>query len=567
MAAEAGATAGGAAGGSASGSASSSAMAAEGSATASAPRTLHRELTWTGAFWAASGVPAGVLLTIGGIAATIGQPAWVIWIVSILMGFTQSFTYAEIAGLFPHKSGGASVYGASAWVGYSKFVAPISVWCNWLAWSPVLALGTGLAAGYVVTSLFPPDAAISTWSLTLLDLGFVRNGLTLRINSVFVIAAIFLLATFAMQHHGVARAARMQMILGIASILPLVIVGFVPILTGDMPSSHFFPLLPLAHDSAGSVALGTWNQVGLTVLAGALFTAAWSTYGFETAICYTREFKNPRSDTFKSILSAGILCIVIFTVVPIAFQGSLGLDALLDKGIYDGTAVGEAMARMVGGGALVTHLILVMLLISLLLIVMTSMMGSSRTLYQASVDGWLPRYLSRVNRHGAPTAAMWTDLCFNLVLLMMSDYFMVLTVSNVCYLLFNFLNLQAGWIHRLDRRDVDRPFRCPTWLLAAGAVLGYVNMVFVGAGADIWGEGTLRNGLVAAALIVPVFLFRHYFQDKGVFPEAMRDDLGGPGESGFPRRAGILPYLALAACVAVIAISHALAKLPPTLPG
>ncbi len=524
--------------------------------------TLHRQLGWAGAFWAASGVPAGVLLTIGGIAATIGQPAWVIWIVSILMGFTQSFTYAEIAGLFPHKSGGASVYGASAWVGYSKFVAPISVWCNWLAWSPVLALGTGLAAGYVMTALFAPDAAVNTWVLHLVDLGFIRPGLELRVNAVFLIAAIFLLATFAMQHHGVARAARMQIILGIAALLPLVIVGFVPILTGDMPSSHFLPLLPLTHDAAGHLGFGTWNQVGLTVLTGALFAAAWSTYGFETAICYTREFRNPKTDTFKAIFASGLLCIVIFTVVPIAFQGSLGLEALLDKGIYDGTGVGQAMARMVGGGVLVTNLIVVMLLLSLLLIVMTSMMGSSRTLYQASVDGWLPRYLGRVNAHGAPTAAMWTDLGFNLVLLMMSDYLFVLTVSNVCYLLFNFLNLQAGWIHRIDRGDVERPFRCPTWLLAAGAVFGYVNMIWVGAGADVWGEGTLRNGLVATALIVPVFIFRHYIQDKGVFPQATRDDLEPKGESGFVRRAGWLPYLALAGCAAVVAICHAFAKLP-----
>jgi len=243
---------------------------------AAAPTTLQRQLSWTGAFWAASGVPAGVLLTMGGIAATIGQPSWVIWIVSILMGFTQSFTYAEIAGLFPHKSGGASVYGASAWIGYSKFVAPISVWCNWLAWSPVLALGTGLAAGYVVTSLFPPEAAINTWVVNLVDLGFIHAGLTLRINAVFFIAASFLLATFAMQHHGVARAARMQMILGIASLLPLVIVGFVPIFTGDMPSSHFLPLLPLTHDAAGHVAFGAWDRVGLTVLAGALFAASFS---------------------------------------------------------------------------------------------------------------------------------------------------------------------------------------------------------------------------------------------------------------------------------------------------
>ena len=97
---------------------------------------LRRQLDWKDAFWASSGVPAGVLLTMGGIATMIGQPSWVIWIASILMGFMQSFVYAEIAGLYPDKSGGASVYGAAGWLPYGKFIAPISVWCNWLAWSP-----------------------------------------------------------------------------------------------------------------------------------------------------------------------------------------------------------------------------------------------------------------------------------------------------------------------------------------------------------------------------------------------------------------------------------------------
>jgi hypothetical protein len=100
----------------------------------------------------------------------------VVWIVSILMGFIQSFVYAEIAGLYPHKSGGASVYGAAAWLPYSRFVAPISIWANWLAWSPVLTLATSLAAGYIMASLFAPDAAIMAWQIKLVDLGFVRPG-------------------------------------------------------------------------------------------------------------------------------------------------------------------------------------------------------------------------------------------------------------------------------------------------------------------------------------------------------------------------------------------------------
>src|SRR5215470_18196264 len=117
--------------------------------------TLQRKIDWTGAFWVASGVPALVLFSVGAVAATVGRPSWLVWMISIGFGFVQSFSYAEIAGLFPHKSGGASVYGAIAWVRYSKLFAPLSVWCNWFAWSPVLAIGSGLAAGYMLSVLFP----------------------------------------------------------------------------------------------------------------------------------------------------------------------------------------------------------------------------------------------------------------------------------------------------------------------------------------------------------------------------------------------------------------------------
>src|SRR5712691_12957654 len=131
------------------------------------PMALHRSIDWKDAFWVASGVPALVLFSIGGIAGTVGIPAFAVWAVSMLLGFIQSFTYAEIAGLFPNKSGGASVYGAAAWLKYSKLIAPLSVWCNWLAWTPVLSLGCTIAAGYILNAIRPipgPDSsAVQQW--------------------------------------------------------------------------------------------------------------------------------------------------------------------------------------------------------------------------------------------------------------------------------------------------------------------------------------------------------------------------------------------------------------------
>ena len=540
---------------------------------------LERGIDWTGAFWVASGVPPLVLFSIGAVAATVGKLSWAIWAASIGLGFIQSFTYAEIAGLFPNKSGGTSVYGAIAWVRYSKVIAPVSVWCNWFAWSPVQATGSAFAAGYILNGLFAPESVINNWSVTLLDLGSIKHGLTLRINAVFLLGAVIMFAVKAIQDGGILRSANATKILGISAMIPLILIGIVPIVTGDVVRASFFPLLPLAHDAAGNVTAGTWDMAGITVLAGGMFLAAWSTYGFETAVCYTSELKNPKTDTFKAIFYSGLLCVVVYTLVPFAFQGFLGMGTLLTPAvvdaagavttpavyggmlapeIYSGMGVAAVMARMVHAGPAIGAVVVVMLVLALVLSLITSMAGSSRTLYQASVDGWLPRYLSKVNEHHAPSNAMLTDLVFNLLLLLMSDSVFVIGAANVGYMIFNFLNLNAGWIHRLDRPRQERPWRAPTWVLAAGAVLSFVNLAFMGFGADVYGVGTLSTGLGFCALVLPVFAYRHYVTDKGRFPNAMMEDLEQSGSDAV-KRAGIWPYVVLVAGVAVVAITHELA--------
>src|ERR1700691_5460271 len=239
---------------------SSTAEVVAGEAVAKSGAGLERGIDWTGAFWVASGVPPLVLFSIGAVASIVGNLSWIVWTASIIMGFIQSFTYAEIAGLFPHKSGGSSVYGAIGWVRYGKLIAPISVWCNWFAWSPVQAIGSGLAAGYILNGLFAPDSVINTWQLTLLDLGSVKAGLSLRINAVFVLGAVILIAVKLIQDGGILRSANTTKILGISAMIPLILIGVMPLLTGDIVKAHFFPLVALAHDAGGAVTRGSWDQ-------------------------------------------------------------------------------------------------------------------------------------------------------------------------------------------------------------------------------------------------------------------------------------------------------------------
>ena len=571
---------------------------------------LVRSLDWRGAFWVAAGVPPLVLFSIGGIAGVTGKLAFVVWIISMIMGFLQSFTYAEMAGMFGNKSGGASVYGATAWLRYSKFIAPLSVWCNWFAWSPVLSLGCAIAAGYILNALFPipaadsqmvlewvaanlasytadtatvvqymadnagtalPDAIAAVSSadgVTALTPAFrvweaaaiVVPGLgTLHFNSTFVIGVGLMLIMLAIQHRGIASTAAAQKWLAIIVLVPLLLVGLVPILTGAIQSANVTHLLPPT--AAYSGIDGDWSIGGWTLFLGGLYIAAWSTYGFETSVCYTSELKDPKRDTFRAIFYSGLLCCVFFFLIPFSFQGVLGQEGMLAAGIVDGTGIAEALGNMVGGGKVVTQIFVILMILALFMAIMTAMAGSSRTLYQGSKDGWLPKYLGKANRNGAPSNAMWTDFTFNLILLALasdiSGYFYVLAISNVGYITFNFLNLNAGWIHRIDSGHIARPWKAPTVLIGINTLLAFVNALFLGAGAKVWGyENALRNGAIFAALIIPVFIYRHYVQDKGRFPAGALADLGlTDGDMG-EKKAGMLPYLTLVVGVIVVLWSN-----------
>ena len=87
-------------------------------------------------------------------------------------------------------------------------------------------------------------------------------------------------------------------------------------------------------------------------------------------------------------------------------------------------------------------------------------------------------------------------------------------------------------------------------------MLAFVNAMLMGAGAQVWNPWALWAGFIAAALIIPVFCFRHYIQDGGRFPTHMLDDLGITQEDLKNRKAGILPYLTLAAGLAVVLLAN-----------
>ena len=73
--------------------------------------------------------------------------------------------------------------------------------------------------------------------------------------------------------------------------------------------------------------------------------------------------RNPKTDTFKAIFFAGLLCCVFYFLIPYAFQGVLGQSGMLATGIVDGTGVAEALGNMVGGNHVITQIFVILMIL------------------------------------------------------------------------------------------------------------------------------------------------------------------------------------------------------------
>jgi amino acid transporter len=480
---------------------------------------MQRKISWVDVFWIVSGNPISILISIGSMAATIGRPSWAIWAAATLYAFVHMFIYAEMSSMFPNRSGGVSVYGAIALQRYGKIFAPLSVWCNWLGWAPSPAIVASIAGSYIVSAFFP-NTAFANFSWTILDLSAILPDITLQLNGSIVAGLGVMIVSLLLQHSGVLRMARVQFLLAVFSTVPIFLLTLVPLLLGKVNWSNFSPFV--------LEGVSSWtSRPAFDLIMGGMFIATWTTFSCESCLCYVSEFKKPAQDTNRAIVSTSIMSFVAYAVLPFVFLGVLGMETLKDPAMVAGDPqVGIVrMAELVFGTGL-GQWITIVLIMAMVLVNVTTMAGSSRTLYQSSVEGWLPKYLGKLNRHASPSNAMLTDFVFNVFLISLGSPIFVLAASNVAYLFGVVLNLIAAWIHRKDRPAHPRPYRAPDWLIYGGVpVLVFINLSFIIFGANLFAPNALLYGVVAMAIVVPVFCYRHFLVDKGVWPQAAQESL------------------------------------------
>ena len=430
---------------------------------------LHKHLSWHAPILLA--VAAGLQITavMSPMASQLGNLQPFIWGFAALIGFIQCFFIAELAVYFPNRSGGTATYAHEALGNRAGWLSALSSWAYWFAWTPGVAVNLILASNYLRGTVFP-HASIVLISLTLGALLYILNFSGIHIN------------------------VRVSTTLIVLTCIPLILILIATVAQPSLFSgTHIWPIRFPADQGSRAGLIIKW-----------LFVAAWSAYGAEMSSTIFAEARATRNAIIHSMAIAGTACLIAFTVIPLVMTGIVGASALGN----DPATVFLVPANAVLGaaGAKITGL---MLAGALTVGAQAYIISSSRTLYQMSRDGYMPRFFLRVNRYGAPYGGIVCDATVIAVLVGIfgTNVVNVVAAANIGYMVV-FVILPLVFV-AIRRRSVYADAAVmPRWMTPIALLLATVNAVLLVVGGALWGTRIWLTGVIALAVVFPFMAVR-----------------------------------------------------------
>ena len=389
-------------------------------------RQLLKAMSWWDGFVVALANPGFLIAALGASIGVLGTTgAVVLWTVSVCIGALQNNIYAELATMFPEKSGGISLFAHEAWRKYLTLIGPVATFGYWFAWSSVLAIN-GLIVGTLIQAEWFSD---TTWSTT---------GAGFDLNLPIVLGCGAILVVWITNIFGIRPAVWLSYLTGGLLLIPAAVLMFLPYVTGDWSSDNM-----------------QWNigaNGGLMLAITWLYFMGWSSYGFEAVAAFAPEYRDTVNDTPMALRASAGFSVVVYALLPLGLGGTLGTQAVTDDATF--IAFYTTAFNAIVGSAL-GNVMVICLIAGLLLSMNTATMDGSRALFGIARDGMTVKQLGVLNTHHVPARAMTLDALMNVFLI---TYFAsaieIIAAGNLGYMLAHVFALVGFLLLRRDRPEL-----------------------------------------------------------------------------------------------------------------
>jgi len=240
-------------------------------------------------------------------------------------------------------------------------------------------------------------------------------------------------------------------------------------------------------------------------LGDAVILLIFAFVGIEVALIPSGEVKNPARTVPRAAYLALILTTIIYIMIQLVAQGTLGSDLAN----YKDAPLAEAAAKFLGNIGRTT--LLAGATISAFGFVTSDILSSPRMIFAFGRDGALPAWFAHVHpRYRSPDVAIITYAVLAFGLSVSGTFEQLAVLSNVAVLLMYLLCCAACWF--LVQRDIradGRPFNFPGMKIVPA--LAIIAIIWILAHATLW-EFEVNGILLALASIV--YLMRAQFRRK-----------------------------------------------------
>lgn len=451
-------------------------------------------------------IGSGIFMKPSVMASQLGSPELLVgvWVVAGIITLFGALSNAEVAAMIP-ETGGQYVFFQKM---YGDFVAFLYGWAGFAVFNTAgvasIAYILGIYTEYFVTLPRFPVAVEHSLNLYIPYVGTFYPLENIGVKSVTILVVLVL--TW-INYRSTRSAGNIQVVLTIIKVVAIAVLIIGLLASGKGHTANLFT------DSA-SVGPKGWMLVG--ALVAATSGAFWGYDGWNNITFIAGEIRNPQQNIPKALIIGVVSCIVIYTLMAIAYLYVLPIDAVARSGMVASDAVTVVMGG-IGGGAIAA-----MVILSTLGTTNGNILATARVSFAMAQQ---KRFFSSIGmvhpRFKTPGNSLWLHGVWTSLLVLSGSFDMLTDMLIFVSWLFYGLSVLGIFILRKKMPTADRPYKTwgypvvPALFVAFSLFFLVVTLVY-----DIRnymnGHTPLINsvlGLLLTALGIP---FYWYFKNRSI---------------------------------------------------